>query len=335
MFYDTMFYHIKVTNKCDKACEYCFDDKQWRGRVSVDDFKALVDKSTGFEKLHFTFMGGEPLLLNPIEIEAMFSYAEKVGAERFQKIEFKMITNGSKLNDVWIEMFRRYSVYLVVSYDGKGQEKAEYDNIKKYAADISTINFTMNKDNHHLLCSTIVEMNDLGIPYIDGYINIFSTEDVKQSYISTLQGAFMLMKKGNLKIKWFLHQDLKRYVRSGKNQRRNVQLSGVWLNNDFSLRPGGIIMPSVQDSEVYDMSMGNIHAVDHIIDIIFDKKNLEYNKAYINYMNNLTVDQQLEKDLRGGYIFDKSTIGVPLDSNWNFMFDIYCELIAFIEKYDV
>lgn len=332
MFYDTMFYHIKVTNKCDKACQYCFDDKNVRGRVSLDDFKALVDKSTGFEKLHFTFMGGEPLLLNPIEIEAMFAYAVKVGAERLQKIEFKMITNGSKLNAVWIDMFKRFGVYLVVSYDGKDQDKSEYEQIKKYAADISTINFTMNKDNFHLLSDTIIDMDALGIPYFDGYIDIFSNDDMKQGYVFALESAMTMMDKTKRQIKWFLHQDLKRYARSGKNQRRNVQLSGVWLNNDFSLRPGGVIMPSVQDSKFTDMSMGNIHDVEHIIDIVFGKTNMQYNKDYIHYMNRLLPSQQLEKDLRGGYIFDKSTIGMPLAGNWNFMFDIYRELLDFLKE---
>ena len=128
-----------------------------------------------------------------------------------------------------------------------------------------------------------------------------------------------------------MYQDLVRYAKTGKQHKRNTQIAGVYQNNDYSLRPGGVIMPSVQDSKFFDMTLGNIHDVDHIIDIIFDKPNIEHNKAYLRYLANLTDEQQFEKDVRGGYLFDKSTIGMELDANWDFMFDLYRPLLEYLK----
>lgn len=333
MFYNMMMFHVKVTNKCDKDCQYCFDDKSRRGRVKFEDFKALVDKATGFKKLLFVFMGGESLLLDPMFFEECFTYAKEVCESRRQKLEIKVITNGSKLNDTFIDIFRRHNVYLVVSYDGRGQHKAEYDQIVKYKDDISTINFTLNQENHHMLWDTLKEMDELGIPYFDGYINIHSPEEYKPIYSAAMVQAVTEYRRARPRIKWLFAQDIVQYARFGKNAKRNAQMYGIMLNNDLSLRANGDILPTVVDSVHDDLTVGNIHKVDHVIDLVFSEKNREYNKAYLATLEKLETD--LQKDLRGGYIFDKLATGHEWDSNWTFVSDIYQDIVDSVRNIDV
>ena len=325
MFYNMLMLHIKLTNKCDKDCQYCFDDKSTRGRVTFEDFKELVDKSSGFKKLFFIFMGGESLLLSPMLFEECFSYAKKVCEERHQKCEFKVITNGSKLNDVFIDLFKRYGVYLVVSYDGRGQHKSEIEQITKYKEYIDTVNFTLNQENHEILWETLEELNTLGIPHFDGYINIHSPEEYKDTYANAMVGAIAKYRTEKPRIKWLFAQDIVQYARFGKNAKRNAQMYGIMLNSDVSLRPGGRIMPTVLDNLHEDISIGNIYEVEHVIDLIFGEKNRKINKAYLKTLENLQTP--LEKDLHGGYIFDKMATGHDWDSNWTFVSDIYQKIV--------
>lgn len=100
---------------CNIACQYCYQNPlREAGNVSLtydlERMKQAVEEEGG----PFTLFGGEPLLMPPDDLEALFAW----GLERFG--ENRIQTNGTILTPEHIALFRRYRVRVGVSVDGPG-----------------------------------------------------------------------------------------------------------------------------------------------------------------------------------------------------------------------
>jgi uncharacterized protein len=102
--------------KCNIQCQYCYQNPQRdAGNVGhtydLEKMKAAVGTSAS----GFILFGGEPLLVPEKDLEALWSWGlQKYGRNGIQ-------TNGTRINDNHVRMFKQYRVHVGISVDGPGE----------------------------------------------------------------------------------------------------------------------------------------------------------------------------------------------------------------------
>lgn len=121
----------KVASRCNLNCTYCYvynkGDTSWRGRPPIMSdaiFTATLDrahdyaKSIGDRAVSLVFHGGEPTLVGPDRFRAWCVEArERLGGASL-KVSLTLQTNGTLIDDRWIEACRASRVGVGVSIDG-------------------------------------------------------------------------------------------------------------------------------------------------------------------------------------------------------------------------
>jgi uncharacterized protein len=125
---------VKVASRCNLNCSYCYvynkGDTSWRGRpprMSDEIFTAALDRAheyaeaIGDRAVSLVFHGGEPTLIGPDRFHAWCVEArERLGGAGL-KVGLALQTNGTLIDDRWIETFRSGWVGVGVSIDGPPQ----------------------------------------------------------------------------------------------------------------------------------------------------------------------------------------------------------------------
>jgi uncharacterized protein len=113
-----MQYTLHLTERCNFACEYCalsqqdVDMKQETAFAAVD--LALSDDS---KSVGIGFYGGEPLLCKKL-IRDVLEYTVSKIADTDKKAYFKLTTNGSLLDDEFLNFATGNRVFISLSLDG-------------------------------------------------------------------------------------------------------------------------------------------------------------------------------------------------------------------------
>jgi uncharacterized protein len=121
---------LKVASRCNLNCSYCYvynkEDTSWRGRpalMSEETFDATLKRiaehcrRSGQRSVSIIFHGGEPTLVRPVKFAAMCAKArERLGP--FAEVSLSVQTNGTQLDDGWIEILREHDVAIGISLDG-------------------------------------------------------------------------------------------------------------------------------------------------------------------------------------------------------------------------
>lgn len=119
---------VKIVQRCNLNCSYCYmyqhADQSWRQRppfMSEETFGHLLtrieeycDRRPGRE-MNLTFHGGEPMLIGPQRFDRLVGMAVEKLKDR---VSLGMQTNGTLVNDEWIEVLKRHNLRVGVSLDG-------------------------------------------------------------------------------------------------------------------------------------------------------------------------------------------------------------------------
>jgi len=112
---------IQLGLGCNYSCSYCLQKDQIKDstKTSLRDaeiFMKNLDKWVEGAPAEIEFWGGEPLLYwNKIKF-----LLEKL-TERFPEVSYLIITNGSLIDDDFIETVEKYNIRVAISHDGPGQ----------------------------------------------------------------------------------------------------------------------------------------------------------------------------------------------------------------------
>lgn len=122
--------HFKVASRCNLNCSYCYiynkGDSTWKDRpplMSDEVFEATLRRIraqcniTGQKFLLMGFHGGEPCLVGAHRFSAWCAMARTV-LNDIENLEICIQTNGTLLDDDWIDVFRKNRVNVGVSVDG-------------------------------------------------------------------------------------------------------------------------------------------------------------------------------------------------------------------------
>jgi uncharacterized protein len=122
---------VKVASRCNLNCSYCYvynkGDTSWRGRPpQMPDaiFTATLDRAreyadaVGDRAVSLVFHGGEPTLVGPARFRAWCAEArERLGGAGLT-VGLALQTNGTLIDDRWIEACLAGGVGVGVSIDG-------------------------------------------------------------------------------------------------------------------------------------------------------------------------------------------------------------------------
>ncbi|MDP3387043.1 MAG: anaerobic sulfatase maturase [Eubacteriales bacterium] len=127
-----------MSGMCNLNCDYCFYQDEIRNRsegnyamMNDETMKAIVQKAFHHSKggkISFCFQGGEPMLAG-VEYYKKFVALVRAGVEKNQIIDYSIQTNGTILNEDWINFFKENQFLVGVSLDG---ELSQHDYFRKY-----------------------------------------------------------------------------------------------------------------------------------------------------------------------------------------------------------
>ena len=120
-FQDVHMIVIKVTQKCNLDCAYCYENISSTGsNMSIGTFKKIIDKiivSTTKKEVTLLFHGGEPSMLPNEWYEEAISYAIQKGHTADIQFQFAMQTNGLMPKSK-IEFYAQKDINISISLDG-------------------------------------------------------------------------------------------------------------------------------------------------------------------------------------------------------------------------
>jgi uncharacterized protein len=130
---------LKVASRCNLNCSYCYvynmADSTWKTRpalMSDNVFDAAIERvaqqcrSTGQQEIRLAFHGGEPCLIGAAKFDSWCGRARAALGD-ITRLALVIQTNGTLLDQQWIDSFRKHKVTVGISMDGP---KAIHDAVR-------------------------------------------------------------------------------------------------------------------------------------------------------------------------------------------------------------
>lgn len=120
---------LNVNQICNLKCNYCAasGDGTYGAPTTQIDLKQtfpqiefFIQKTPIGGKFAISFIGGEPLL-HPFAVKAIYDYTSALAKQRDISMVFKIVTNGTLINDVTIKILKQMNVDLTISMDGRSE----------------------------------------------------------------------------------------------------------------------------------------------------------------------------------------------------------------------
>lgn len=134
---------LKIHSRCDLACDYCYmyemADQSWRmqpQRMTRRIIERVAERIAEHAHTHaltdvaIVLHGGEPLLAGSEAIEHVVT-AVRARAGHHVTVRASIQTNGVRLSDTYLQLFRRMDLHVGISLDG-GPEA--HDRHRRYSS---------------------------------------------------------------------------------------------------------------------------------------------------------------------------------------------------------
>ncbi|MCX7641964.1 MAG: radical SAM protein [Elusimicrobiales bacterium] len=123
---------LTITNECNLDCLYCHNKPYLENKyksntvLSINDFKDIAYQYAQYlntKKIYcgeFCFSGGEPLIVGIDYYKKIIEIEKEISSRFKNKIKFQNLiqTNGTLLNDSWINFIKENDIKLGISIDG-------------------------------------------------------------------------------------------------------------------------------------------------------------------------------------------------------------------------
>ncbi len=133
---------LKISNRCNLDCSYCYvfkrADRSWVDQPSFmtsEIWQTLARKIANYALKHqlqsigVNLHGGEPLLFGKKQTELLLHDFHSILGNEGINVSYGLQTNGTLLDQEWLDIFRRFSVRIGISIDGN---QATHDRNRKY-----------------------------------------------------------------------------------------------------------------------------------------------------------------------------------------------------------
>lgn len=283
---------LVLTTKCNFQCKHCYIKKESLHKsesISVNDWKAVLDKLSKKGLLSISVTGGEPLTYNGIN--EVLDYANELG------MKIQLLTNGFLIDETFVERVSTYrNVIVQVSLDGSSAGTSEKQRGQKGAFDRTIKNISLltsqgvevivamvlNKDNiRDIYDGSMIQLcSDLGVHVLGitpTVIGVASAAENREMFLSP-QEAYDVVRYINEKNSSNLFpKELIVNIGVPPALSRENSISRVKKvrprcrrgTNSFSVRPNGDVFVCTDFAELnyIDYHIGNI-LCDDISEII-------------------------------------------------------------------
>lgn len=159
-------FNVLVTNRCNLACEYCYEGKEKLQSSftsqSIDLFiKFMEIYNVRGDSVPVNFHGGEPLL----EIDNVEEISRRV-KEKYKNSGLSVTTNGTIMSEKIAKVLIDYDMEITISIDGK---KETHDKYRKYLD---------GRGSHEIVMRNIKFLQEMGATNLR-YRLTFNSETVK------------------------------------------------------------------------------------------------------------------------------------------------------------
>jgi len=164
---------LHITDKCNLNCSYCYEKLHAGNGLSKEQVNGLLSDAKRNNFRSISFLGGEPFLQK--DFLEMLTFANTL------RFKIKIFTNGTLLDDKWIDTIKRHrKTSIVVKYDCSGSYK------KTVGTDISDqVNTNIKKcTNNGINVFALITINKQNVAYAE-----------KISEKALQLGAFPLMER--------------------------------------------------------------------------------------------------------------------------------------------
>ena len=141
---------FRMTSTCNLNCIYCYDKANHiMKKKENDNFKKRIpDIVESIEKLwknredrgEIIFHGGEPLIIDTANYEELMQKIKSI----YPNTKFSIQTNGTLINEKYIELFKEYNMHVGISLDGYDEITNKY---RVYKNKKNSFNDVMRKIN--------------------------------------------------------------------------------------------------------------------------------------------------------------------------------------------
>ena len=112
---------LHLTDNCNMDCSYCIREKCPKDMSEEVLFKACDLAFSKGQQAGLCFFGGEPLLKKDLIYKAL-DYCDELSKKTGKKFECKMTTNGTLLDEKFIERAKKARMGIGLSFDGTAQD---------------------------------------------------------------------------------------------------------------------------------------------------------------------------------------------------------------------
>ncbi|MEH6418612.1 radical SAM protein [Pseudomonas sp. CGJS7] len=196
---NTLYVIIKIVERCNLNCSYCYyyapenaDVYLRPAKMSVELLDRLIDyiaeafDSTEIGGVVFAFHGGEPTLAKADAIREFCDTARRKLVDRAKSVAFAIQTNGVFISDAWLKLIHDHEIHVGVSLDGDREShdqyrvdhrgRGSYDRIRVNIEKLKTV-ATQSRVN--LAALTVMEPAFKGLDYYRHMVDEIGLRDLK------------------------------------------------------------------------------------------------------------------------------------------------------------
>ena len=151
---------LHLTEDCNLRCKYCFmkhGNKRMSEETAIAAIDLLLSKCTDYARV--TFYGGEPLLEEPL----LRKVTEYIKAKSHRPVGLGIVTNGTLINDSFLEFAWENNITIAVSYDGLGNNDNRLNEKGCALLDISRLKDAITQNR--IISSSVITTANVGILY--------------------------------------------------------------------------------------------------------------------------------------------------------------------------
>lgn len=280
---------INISNACNLACKYCYanggnytkPNSLMSKKVAKDIVTFIKNNLNHIETIFF--FGGEPLLNIDI-IEYICS--------EFKDKKFKLITNGTLINDKILYVLKEYSISVGLSLDGP----SDIHNNSRITKE-GEPTFEIIMDNIQKLKDNNIDIINVQGTYTDFTSNHMSKDDLVQYFDKNFKFKFLTI-SNDVNNKNSIYTENENYVINSIMNEKNVLLGltinailnskSNYINNDFKCGAANRSMLIYSDGSIYPCQRFISEKESRLSNIYnFNKKELLLNRNIFNkkYLN--------------------------------------------------
>ncbi|MCL2529030.1 MAG: radical SAM protein [Coriobacteriia bacterium] len=157
---------LHLTEACNMRCKYCFMPPGSR-RMSEEVAVLAIDLllASGKDYARVTYYGGEPLLEEPL----LRTITECIKAKSHIAVHLGIVTNGTLINDSFLEFADEQNLKISVSYDG-----LKNDDNRLSGDGLALLNISRLRDaiiKYQIISSSVITPTNIGILH-DNVVNL-------------------------------------------------------------------------------------------------------------------------------------------------------------------